>query len=49
MKAVKNSDIRMLKDLLSMCPCGRNNRLPKWLYGDVVADLSEDGWVLMPA
>jgi hypothetical protein len=45
---IDNADVRSAKDILALLPAGYDNRLPKWLWGDLDADLSDDGWVLTP-
>lgn len=46
---IRGLDVRCVEELLELIPKGLDNRLPRWLYGPVVAQLGEDGWELVPA
>lgn len=46
---VEGVDVRCLDELLELCPKGRDNRIPAWVYGPVDAYLDDDSaWVLVP-
>jgi hypothetical protein len=46
---IRGLDVRCVGELLEMIPKGLDNRLPRWLYGPVEAQLGEEGWELVPA
>lgn len=43
---VDASDIRCVREIVSLVPKGADKRLPAWLYGPVEACLENDGWTV---
>ena len=43
---VDASDIRCVREIVSLVPKGADNRLPAWLYGPIEARLEDKGWTV---